>query len=237
MHQVEALKGSPLSVLILGYSNLGFCREKLGDVDGAMDAFDQALKLDPKSDALRISRGLVLAKYDMNRAAREFALAAESGSHLFHPYLFLAPYELGLGHWEESLRYAEQLRARTQDPAIEAEAQNWSAIALFELGRPWPIVEALFHQALLLDPLNPRIAENFQRCRRENSVSSALRSVVAWSRPGAGGFSGSRQLPTGRCCRVSSENLPALDPVSLRVSDPRLPRTGRPCSESRPARL
>jgi tetratricopeptide (TPR) repeat protein len=188
MQTRETMKASPPSLVILGYTTLGFCQEKLGDLDRAMEAFDEALQLDPESEALRIARGLVLARHDMDRAALEFAAAATTGSRFFHSYLFLAPYELGRGRWEKALQYADQLRARTQDPAVEAQAQNWRAIALFELGRPWPEVEAIFRESELLDRLNPRISENFRLCRDAHLSSAAQRPVVAWSRPGPGDF-------------------------------------------------
>lgn len=188
MSAPEALADTPISVRIIGHTTLGFCLEKLGDLKGAMEAFDQALQLDPESDALRVARGLVLARHDMDRAAAEFTAAADVGSRLVHPYLFLAPYELGKGRWERARLFADKLLAYTQDPAVEAEALQWQAIAHFELGAPWRNVEALFRQAQVLDPLNPRIRDNMARCRQASTASEVRPSDISWSRPGPDDF-------------------------------------------------
>jgi tetratricopeptide (TPR) repeat protein len=181
-----AFGGSPVSIAILGHTTLAFCHERLGNMAGAMQAFDAALRLDPESDALRVARGLLLARHDMDRAAVEFYEAVRLNSRLVHPYLFLASYALGKDKWAEAKRFATMLRLLSQDPGTEAEALQWSAIASFELGAPWTEVEHLFREAQRLDPLNSRIDENFALCQAARS--SGQRRAVPWSRRGPDDF-------------------------------------------------
>jgi tetratricopeptide (TPR) repeat protein len=203
MRDPNGLKDSPVSVSIVGHTTLGFCRDKLGDIDGAMKAFDQALKLDPKSDSLRVARGLVLAPHDRLRAAAEFKEAADSGSRLFHPYLFLAPHALSQGKWAEAREYAKRLFDYGQSPEIVAEAQQWRAIAEFELNRSSPHVESLFHQAQSLDPFNVQIAENIERWKNARSSFAGRPDAIAWSRPGQ------TDIPIASASRITETLVPA----------------------------
>jgi len=182
LRDTDAFKGMPPSVLIVGYTTLGFCLDALDDLQGALSAFSEAIKLDPESDALRVALGLVLLPHDLSRAAEEFMKAAELKSHLFHPYLFLAPYALGQGKWAEAKAHAQRLLQYARDPAIEAQAWHWTAIAEYQLGADPAKVNSLFERAIQLDLLNPQISENFGRLKQVEAGATP-RSDIPWSRP------------------------------------------------------
>lgn len=183
-----ARKDIPGSVLILGWTTLGSILDSLGNVNGAMAAFDKVVKLDPLNPLLRIMRGLTLASHDQERAVVEFEAAIELGSQHIIPYRFLAAYALVQQQWAKAHGYAERLVQLAGDPTLKAEARQWQAISEFELGREWQEVENLFQEAQALAPENGRIAENFRKCLASRNLSVGERATIPWSRLEASDF-------------------------------------------------
>jgi tetratricopeptide (TPR) repeat protein len=170
-------------LLAQAHLDLGLCREMLGNTTGALDSYSDALEVDPKNDAALTARGLLLMNTDERAAERDFERAAQSGTSLIWPYLYLAPMYLQRKEYNACIQVCSAALKHALDQADEQRANfyEWLAIANRARRAPESIVEHLFALAEESAPLNIRIDENRRRqldweVVRDTSLQESRRS-------------------------------------------------------------
>ncbi len=148
------------AVLVGGYVELGLCHERLNQTDLARDAYTDALRIDPRSDAALTARGLLLASLDKAQAAIDFTEAVALKTPLVWPYLYLANRALTAREYIRAMDLCQEGLAHAKDPSQRANLLEWLALAKTGLGEPRKVVEDLFEKALDCAPFNPRIRRN-----------------------------------------------------------------------------
>jgi tetratricopeptide (TPR) repeat protein len=133
-------------LLAEAYVALGICREMLDDVNGALDSYSNALKVDPRNDAALTARGLLLMNTDEHAAEREFERAVQTRTPLVWPYLYLASMYLQRKEYTACIEVCSAAFKHAPDQGDEQRANfyEWLAIANRARRAPEPIVEDLF---------------------------------------------------------------------------------------------
>ncbi len=113
-----------------GWGNLGVARRRLGDVDGALAAYAQALAVEPDNPTV-LSNLAALYRFLGKEAEAQTALAAANTATASpHVLLVRGDLELAQGHVEQAIRFYRL--ARSRQPAL---ADTWVALARAELAR------------------------------------------------------------------------------------------------------
>ena len=167
------------SLLASAFMFLGFCHEHLKNDSGALQSFDQGIKLFPNNDALLTARGIRRYAFDTARAIEDLRNAIALRSKLVWPYFFMAHHHLINDQFEECLQIANRALHLATGDSIRSECLEWIAICQASLGHPTEIVRASFNAARRLAPTNDRIETNRQRF--EDSLSSV--TPISWDRP------------------------------------------------------
>lgn len=152
-----------LSALIA--SAIGLCLERLGDVRGAVEAYDRGLALNPDHPELLTARGLALLHVDAERALADFRSATDRGAKLIWPWYILARQALVERQFATALKLAVHAAALSGPPAVLAEVYETIAIANAFLGQPPDRVHDNLQRAVALDPTNERIRRNHAASR------------------------------------------------------------------------
>lgn len=144
---------------------LGFCLEKLGDVDGALEELQKALRLGrsedlereslEKAEIYRILGGLQVLYGREPEALESFARALELNPDLLDARLKLANALARARRFGESLEHYDRVLAAKPDH-VEARVQRATALINLQRGE-----EALaeFRRALEQDPENPLLRQ------------------------------------------------------------------------------
>jgi tetratricopeptide (TPR) repeat protein len=155
------------SVLLAARVTFALALSRLNRTDEARAAFNDAIKRHPEDDATWILRGLFELESNTARALDDFREAHRRGAHYVWPYYFLALDSLRRDAFEECINYCSEGIKRTRRDELIANMYEWMAIALDLLGQSQEVVRAFFQEALVRDPLNPRIQRNFQAFQQQ----------------------------------------------------------------------
>jgi len=159
--RVEADAGRPSNAAAYESTvgKLGIFYELLGNSSAAVDYFSRGLQVNPNNDGLLAARGVLLYGTGA-RAIADLERAAQLGSQLAWPYLFLAHHYLATSRFEDCRLMCETgLKVRGSD-AVKSELEEWRAIAQAELGFPSDTVRAAFEAAVRLDASNELARRN-----------------------------------------------------------------------------
>lgn len=160
---------------------LGFCRDHLGDAEGALRCYDAGLAAFPSNDALLVARGILRYGTDTHSAVLDFQKAVRFGSPVVWPYFYLAHHCLINGRSQDCLSLCERALNMPSSDAVRANLLEWAAISRSELGFPPAEVRMAFEEAIRLDPGNERIRKN-QRAFEE-SLGRDAPALRAWQKP------------------------------------------------------
>ncbi len=177
--RIEQDEGTPSRSLALHTSLgiLGFCQERLGNAGAAVHYYSLGLQAKPEDDALLVARGILLYGSDP-RALVDFEQAANLGSPLVWPYLFLAHHFLVSQQYDKCLSACETGLEKRGSDAAKSQLREWMAISRAELGFRPEFVRADFEAALRLDPSN-------ELARRNQAAFEASLGTQPASSPGA----------------------------------------------------
>ena len=160
---------------------LGFCRDHLGDAEGALRYYDAGLAVFPSNDALLVARGILRYGTDTPAAVLDFQKAIQCGSPVVWPYFFMAHHFLVNSRARECLTTCERaLRIHGSD-AVRANLHEWVAISRSDLGFPPSEVRTAFEEAIRLDPANERIRKNHRAF--EESLRRDVPALRVWEKP------------------------------------------------------
>ena len=160
---------------------LGFCHEYLGNAGAAVQYHTLGLQLNPRNDALLVSRG-ILQYGSSPRAITDLEAAVRLGSPLIWPYLFLAHHYVTTGRFEECRLTCEAGLRTTGSDTAKSELESCKAVAQAELEFPSDLVMVAFEAAVRLDPSNEYAARNrdaFAASRRPTRTAWAQKSAAA----------------------------------------------------------
>lgn len=159
--RIEQDEGTPeqATALYTSLGILGFCQERLGNAGAAVHYYSLGLQARPEDDALLVARGILLYGSDP-RALVDFEQAANLGSPLVWPYLFLAHHFLVSQQYDKCLSACETGLEKQGSNVAKSQLQEFMAISRAELGFPPEFVKAAFEAALRLDPSNELARQN-----------------------------------------------------------------------------
>lgn len=147
------------SVLAQGYVEVGVCLERLDELESALTAYDDALRVDPDNDGALTARGMLqMARHEVSRAALDFERAVGLGTPLVWPYLHLAFQALKGAEYARCIELCGMGILRSEDERHRAAFYEWMVVSeLMLLRSPPNIMEELFERAMDHAPLNIRI--------------------------------------------------------------------------------
>lgn len=132
------------------WGNLGVARRRLGDSDGALEAYRQALALDPENPTILANLAGMFRSLGRNDEARMAIAAARMSGASAHVLIVRGDVELSQGRIDAALKFYK--RARRMAPRL---ADPHVAIARAELARARPAAASKsLARALALDPEN-----------------------------------------------------------------------------------
>jgi tetratricopeptide (TPR) repeat protein len=169
------------STQAMAHALLGFCRDHLGDAEGALCYYDAGLAAFPTNDALLVARGILRYGMDTPAAVQDFQKAIQFGSSVVWPYFFMAHHFLVNSRARECLTSCEQALSIHASDAVRANLHEWMAISRSDLGFPSPEVRTAFEEATRLDPANERIRKNYRAF--EKSLGHDTSALRIWEKP------------------------------------------------------
>ncbi len=171
------------STLAMAQALLGFCRDHLGDAEGALRCYDAGLAAFPSNDALLVARGILRYGIDTPGAVMDFQKAIQVGSPEVWPYFFMAHYFHDNSRAQECLTTCERALKIHASDIVRANLHEWMAISRSDLGFPPSEVRMAFEEAIHLDPANQRIRKNHRGF--EESFRSSSPVLWVWEKPDA----------------------------------------------------
>lgn len=141
------------------WGNLGVVRRRLGDVDGALEAYRRSLAIAPRDPAVLYNLAGLYAGLGREREARAAMDAADLSKASPYTLIVRGDLEASAGRLDEALDYYK--RAKRIDPKL---ADAWLAIARVQIERNRP-EEALraANRALSIEPENSAAREIRER--------------------------------------------------------------------------
>lgn len=147
---------------------LGVVLEELGDVAGAIKAYDRVISHSPHlSDAWGL-RGFAYWSIDRGKALSDFREAIRRGSRSFVPYVYVGRALIDVNP-AEALKLVNQaeLHFGALSGALGAALHQIRGFALLTLGQPVNRVLEEFDRAMRLDPGNLEIRRNREATARD----------------------------------------------------------------------
>jgi tetratricopeptide (TPR) repeat protein len=181
LHTGEGNDSAKDSTLAMALWILGFCRDHLGDTEGALRWYDAGLAAFPSHEGLLVSRGILRYENDTPGAVLDFQNAIQIGSLLAWPYFYMAHHYLVNSRPRECLATCERALKIQASDTVRANLYEWMAISRSDLGLPPSEVRVAFEEAIRLDPRNERIRKNHRAF--EESINSDGRSLRVWEKP------------------------------------------------------
>lgn len=148
------------SLLVAAQVEMGMCLAHLGREGEAEAAYDKAILLSSEDEGALVARGVFDYKRRTELAVKDFRKAAEQGTRLVWPFLFLAHWSLASRRFNECVSWVDQGLERSRSSQVSADLYEWKAIALYELGAPSNTVSEAFSLATQLSPSSERIRRN-----------------------------------------------------------------------------
>ncbi len=145
---------------MLVYREMAFAYSLLRDEVKGHACIEEALKIAPENEDLRILKGMSLYESDTDEAVAIFQDLTQKKTDDVHPYLFLAHYHLTRKNFGLSLEMSRNAWSKTADNLVRARLLEWQTISL--------------EQAATLDPSDERIKLNVAVLI--NSVQNAKKS-------------------------------------------------------------
>jgi len=145
--------------LLLGYLTLGSCYEDLDDKPAALQAYSDALQIDPDDIAALTLRGILLAQSDWEKAVKDFERAIANHDISVTPYFYVAYASLRKGDYRRCVELCRKIQSMTSDPDALAAVWQWLAISQYHLDVPITIVVQNAQSASDLDPVNPHLQQ------------------------------------------------------------------------------
>ena len=158
----------------------GMCHEHLLHRQLAHQCYDQALQIEPTSEAALVARGILLYGQD-EQALNDLNAAVLQKTRLVIPFLLLAHHALQIPDYHTCVDLCRAALSRGPTSKARADLHEWLAISLFAVGAPEGEVRAEFERAYQLAPDNRRIRSNRQKF--EENVS-AHKEKVSWDLEG-----------------------------------------------------
>lgn len=138
---------------------------KLGEMDNALGADNKAVSVAPNNPYALEERGRHLLGTDRQGALEDFLAAANSGSRLPFPYLFVIREYLFQKQYSLAKDLSEKLISRTNVPRVQAQACEFLALAYYGLEYPASEVDGAYRRAIELSPENQRRRQNYDAIR------------------------------------------------------------------------
>lgn len=160
----------PKDLLPHAFNNRGMAKTGLGDIEGALNDLDQALKFDPSHEHANLNRGYAnMLLGNLDEAKRDFVRAMEANPLFAEPYIGRALTSIMNG--ETDLAIADL------DKAIKFDPRNINAYINrgFAHRMKGDISKAIadFKAALKLDPLDKEVQQNLDELLQEQKAPSA----------------------------------------------------------------
>lgn len=175
----NAVRVSP-GVSVLAYTNLGNAYQETGRLDDAIQAYDQAIAIDPLQSVPQDWKGSALySKGLFEEAVKQFLLAIELDPKNALPHINLSIANLKLGKNEEAL--AEAQVAVNLSPGLARVYNNLGACYWY-MKQLEKSVEA-YQKAVSLEPGKPEysvnLAEMYSQMGRMNEAIELCRNAIA----------------------------------------------------------
>jgi len=153
----------PQSLILAGRLHLALALERLGKLEEAARAYNDAIARHPSSDELLMARALFLLGADHRAAAqRDLDELIARRTHLASAYLFRAHDFLVRQDHARCLELSDRgLRLATRT-ATRAVFLEWIAISRYGLHAPLADVRSQLEEAMSLDPTNEDVRRNLQ---------------------------------------------------------------------------
>ena len=171
----------PVPVRSFGYTIAAHSSFAIGDFNRADRAYTEAIGLRSDDAEVFATRALVRMRTDAKAARADFERAVALNTMSPWAYGFLAHHALGEKDYERVLHLSERALVLTDNnDRLRAESLQYLAIARFELGHPKDAVRATFERALMLDPSNKTLRENFDVFDRRTKRAKKTDVPALW---------------------------------------------------------
>ncbi len=185
----------------MALSLLAILHRMLGETREAYGFYSQLILLEPRNDALLVSRGAI-AYGSSPSAISDFEQAVKLNSQIVWPYYFLAHHLLTQGRFEDCWEICLSGLDKPGPSRILSALREFLAISMAGLGHPADMVQRAFEEARRVDPENERASENLQRYLAAIAASKARN--IDWEYPTSSSVrnSGQQQIFAPRGHRV-----------------------------------
>jgi tetratricopeptide (TPR) repeat protein len=104
---------------------LGRTKEELGERQEALQAFNQAIEIDPDDDVPLVQRGLLLYACSEEAALDDFRKAISRGTDFVWPYYYLARHHFAAGDRDEGIRLSKKALENANREDVASDLRNW----------------------------------------------------------------------------------------------------------------
>jgi tetratricopeptide (TPR) repeat protein len=158
----QTTEATPQQSLILdGRLHRALALERLGKLEDAARAYDDAIARHPGSDELLMARALFLLRTDRYVAAQQdLDTLIHRRTHLVSAYLFRAHHFLEQQDYARSLELSDRGLLLTTHAATRAVFLEWIAISRYGLNAPVEDVRSQLEAAMNFDPRNEDVSRN-----------------------------------------------------------------------------
>lgn len=162
LDQDQPSEATPQPSLILdGRLHRALALERLGRLEDAARAYNDAIARHPGSDELLMARALFLLRMGRHTdAQQDLDTLINRGTHLVSAYLFRAHHFLEQQDYARSLELSDRGLLLTTRVATRAVFLEWIAISRYGLNAPVEDVRSQLEDAMNLDPRNEDVIRN-----------------------------------------------------------------------------